>query len=274
KLRNMLLIIGSIVIFILIFLWIRKSNNAPSMIFVQGDSFKMGSNDGESDEKPVHQVTVSSFYSGKYEVTQKEWRDVMGTNPSYFEGDNLPVEQVSWYDAIDYCNKRSLKEGLKPCYSIGGNTKPSSWSSGTIACDWTANGFRLPTEAEWEYAARGGNRSKGYKYSGSNDINTVAWYNGNSGSRTKDVGTKTANELGIYDMTGNVWEWCWDWYDEEYYGKSPSSDPRGASSGDYRVLRGGSWATGDVGCRVAIRFLGPGLGRNDGLGFRVFRAIH
>ncbi|MDP3115426.1 MAG: bifunctional serine/threonine-protein kinase/formylglycine-generating enzyme family protein, partial [Candidatus Cloacimonadaceae bacterium] len=264
KLRNMLLIIGSIVIFILIFLWIRTSNNAPSidpvsvpeteigdtsMIFVQGDSFKMGSNDGESVEKPVHQVTVSSFYIGKYEVTQKEWTAVMGSNPSYWKGDNLPVERVSWYDAIDYCNKRSLKEGLKPCYSIGGNTKPSSWSSGTIACDWTANGYRLPTEAEWEYAARGGNKSKGYDYSGSNDINTVAWHYDNSGNKTRDVGTKSANELGIHDMSGNVWEWCWDWYDEEYYGKSPSSDPRGASSGDYRVLRGGSW--NDCGRRLS-----------------------
>ncbi|MDD2332130.1 MAG: SUMF1/EgtB/PvdO family nonheme iron enzyme, partial [Candidatus Cloacimonetes bacterium] len=137
--------------------------SAPAnMVYVEGGSFQMGSNDGGSDEKPVHLVTMSSFFIGKTEVTQKEWQEVMGSNPSYSKGDNLPVENISWYDALVYCNKRSIKEGLMPAYSIGGNTNPSNWSSGTISCDWNASGYRLPTEAEWEYAARGGNRSKGF----------------------------------------------------------------------------------------------------------------
>lgn len=243
------------------------------MIFVEGGSFMMGSNDGESNEKPVHQVKVSSFLIGKYEVTQKEWAEVMGSNPSNWKGDNLPVEQVSWYQAVDYCNKRSRKEGLQPCYSISGNTSPSSWSQGTIVCDWSATGYRLPTEAEWEYAARGGNLSKGYKYSGSNDIGSVAWYGSNSGSKTQIVGTKQPNELGIHDMSGNVWEWCWDWYDSGYYGKSQSSDPIGAGSGSFRVLRGGCWDYYGGGCRVADRNRSiPGSSYNC-YGFRVSRAI-
>ena len=234
-----------------------------NMVFVEGGSFQMGSND-ESDEKPVHQVTVSSFWIGKYEVTQAEWKEVMGSNPSNWKGDQLPVESVSWYDAVDYCNKRSIKEGLTPCYSGSG---------AGITCNWNANGYRLPTEAEWEYAARGGKHSKGYKYSGSNDIGSVAWYDGNSGSKTNRVGTKAANELGLHDMSGNVWEWCWDWYDSGYYAKSPGSDPRGAGSGSYRGLRGGSWGFGDGYCRVAGRsFNGPGYG-DCGLGLRLARAV-
>jgi len=235
------------------------------LVYVEGGSFQMGSNDGGSDEKPVHQVTVSSFYIGKYEVTQKEWQEVMGSNPSNWKGDNLPVEQVSWYDAVDYCNKRSRKEGLTPCYSGSGSN---------ITCNWSANGYRLPTEAEWEYAARGGNKSKGYKYSGSNDVGAVAWYDGNSGNKTHEVGTKAANELGIHDMSGNVWEWCWDWYNSGYYAKSPGSDPKGPGSGSSRVLRGGSWRyLVVVLCRVAIRssFV-PGIRSCDG-GLRVLRAI-
>ena len=224
----------------------------------------MGSNDGDSDEKPVHQVTVSSFLIGKYEVTQAEWKEVMGLNPSYWKGDNLPVENVSWYDAVDYCNKRSLKEGLTPCYSGSGNS---------IICNWGANGYRLPTEAEWEYAARGGKHSKGYKYSGSNDIGSVAWYDGNAGNKTHEVGTKAANELGLHDMSGNVWEWCWDWYDSGYYAKSPGSDPRGAGSGSYRELRGGSWIYDDLDGRVANRSNYYPVIRYGNGGLRLARAV-
>ncbi|MDZ4181998.1 MAG: formylglycine-generating enzyme family protein, partial [Candidatus Cloacimonadaceae bacterium] len=244
-----------------------------TMVFVQGGSFMMGSKDGNSDEKPVHQVTVSSFYIGKYEVTQKEWSAVMGTSPSKWKGDNLPVEQVSWYEAIDYCNKRSIREGLNSCYSINGNTKPTSWSSGTIVCDWNANGYRLPTEVEWEYAARGGNKSKGYKYSGSNDIGTVAWYDGNSSSKSRSVGGRNANELGLHDMSGNVWEWCWDLYDSGYYGRSPARDPRGTNSGSSRLLRGGSWyRSGVSNCRVAIRGFNHPFYQDNNVGFRILRA--
>ena len=232
------------------------------LIFIQGVTFQMGSNNGESDEKPVHSVTVDDFYISKYEVTQKEWKAVMGSNPSYFKGDNLPVEQVSWYDAVEFCNKKSRKEGLTPCYSGSGKS---------ITCNFNANGYRLPTEAEWEYAVRGGNKSRNYKYSGSNTIGDVAWYSSNSGSKTHPVGTKQANELGISDMSGNVWEWCWDWYDNDYYSSSPRNDPTGPSSGSYRVLRGGSWHDFDDYCRVAHRnFSNPDYSYND-YGFRIVR---
>ncbi len=264
-----------------------SSSTLAGMVYVEGGSFNMGSNDGDDDEKPVHKVTVSSFYIGKHEVTQKEWRDVMGSSPSRFKGDDKPVEQVSWYDAIEYCNKRSLKEGLTPCYTIDKTNKdPNNTSSSdklkwTVSVNWQANGYRLPTEAEWEYAARGGNKSKGYSHSGSNDLGSVAWYYDNSYSKgenhsdygTHKVGTKAANELGIYDMSGNVWEWCWDWYDEGYYAKSQSSDPIGAGSGSYRVIRGGSWY-GSVGdCRVADRGNGSPDDGYCSIGFRVSRAI-
>jgi len=237
----------------------------PEMIQVEGGTFMMGSNDGEDDEKPVHQVTVSSFMIGKYEVTQKEWREVMGSNPSNFKSDDLPVEQVSWYDAVEYCNKRSIKEGLNPCYSGSGTS---------ISCNWNASGYRLPTEAEWEFAARGGTKSKGYTYSGSNYIGSVAWYYDNSGSTTQTVGTRAANELGVYDMSGNVWEWCWDWYGDGYYAESRSPDPTGSGAGSYRVIRGGSWDYYDSDCRVANRCSNdPVFGYYFGIGLRVLRAI-
>jgi formylglycine-generating enzyme required for sulfatase activity len=189
------------------------------MIYVQGGSFNMGciseqSNDCEDDTKPVHRVTLSDYYIGKFEVTQELWNAVMSDNSSSFKGDRLPVEKVSWNDAQEFISKLNVQTGKQ---------------------------FRLPTEAEWEYAARGGVKSSGYKFSGSNDINAVAWYKNNSGDRTHDVGGKQPNELGIYDMSGNVWEWCGDWYNEDYYSSSPSNNPVGASSGSYRVLRGGSW---------------------------------
>jgi formylglycine-generating enzyme required for sulfatase activity len=192
----------------------------PGMVFVAGGTFQMGSN-SESDEKPIHTVTVSSFYMDKTEVTQAEYRKVMGKTPSSFSGcDDCPVEKVSWHDANAYAKKV---------------------------------GKRLPTEAEWEYAARGGNKSKGYTYSGSNDLDAVAWYNNNSGSKTHPVAQKQPNELGLYDMSGNVWEWCSDWYDEGYYSGSPQTDPQGSNSGKKRVLRGGGWYYYGHYCRVANR---------------------
>ncbi len=253
------------------------------MIFVKGSTFKMGSNDGEACERPIHSVTLSNFYIGKYEVTQKEWKEIMNSNPSYFkekkviekgflgigrvteEVDNLPVEEVRWYDAVEFCNKISRKKGLTPCYSGSGKN---------ITCDFNANGYRLPTEAEWEYAARGGNKSKGYIYSGSNTISNVAWYYDNSRSKTNKVGTKQPNELGIYDMSGNVWEWCNDWYDSNYYSNSPQNNPKGPSSGSYRVLRGGSlYHAGDYFCRVARRFNYYPVSCGSFIGFRFLRTL-
>lgn len=238
-----------------------KGPDVPEgMVYVEGGTFQMGSNSGDSDEKPVHSVTVSSFYIGKYEVTQKQWTEVMGSNPADFKGDNRPVESISWYQAVEFCNKLSQKEGLTPAYTINGRN---------VTCNWNANGYRLPTEAEWEFAARGGNKSKGFTYAGSNNIDEVAWYDSNSGSKTQAVGTKKANELGLYDMSGNVWEWCWDWYGS--YSSGAKTNPRGPS-GSYRVLRGGSWYSSALYCRSAFRDGGGPDDGHDNSGFRLLRS--
>jgi formylglycine-generating enzyme required for sulfatase activity len=215
------------------------------MVFVQGGTFRMGctaeqQDDCDGDEKPVHEVTLSSYYIGKYEVTQAQWEALMGSNPSKFKGGNLPVENVSWDDVQVFIERLNAATGKR---------------------------YRLPTEAEWEYAARGGKRSRNYKYSGSNSVEDVAWMDNNSGETTHPVGTKKANELGIYDMSGNVFEWCHDWYDD--YPDSAQNNPVGASSGSYRVGRGGSWSYYAGICRMAIRG-SRSPGRRDGLlGFRV-----
>ena len=207
------------------------------MVFVEGGTFQMGSNSGDDNEKPVHTVTVSSFYMDATEVTQAEYRKVMGKNPSWFSGcDDCPVESVSWHDANEYAKKV---------------------------------GKRLPTEAEWEYAARGGNKSKGYRYSGSNGIDAVGWYDDNSDDKTHPVAQKQPNELGLYDMSGNVYEWCSDWYGEESYSSSPQNNPQGPSSGSYRVLRGGGWYRYDDGCRVASRSWDNPINWYHPLGFRL-----
>ncbi len=252
-------------------------------VFVKGGTFSMGGT--QANEKPVHDVTLSSFYMSDHELTQGEYQAVMGSNPSYFSSkpaneevqSNRPVENLSWFDAIYFCNKYSESAGLTPCYSLDGNTDVSSWNytphsgnniSGTITCDWTANGYRLPTEAEWEYAAKGGNKSKGYTYSGSNSIENVAWYKSNSGSKTHEVKKKAANELGLYDMSGNVTEWCWDWYSSSYSSDSVTN-PRGPSSGFNRVYRGGGSYQAATDCRAANRICNNPYSRSDGLGFRI-----
>ena len=198
---------------------------------------------------------------GKYEVTQRKWQELMGNNPSNFKGDNLPVENISWFEVIEYCNKRSVKEGLTPCYQGSGNS---------ITCDWSANGYRLPTEAEWEYAAKGGNKNfLTHLYSGSSSAGAVAWYDGNNGNTTHPVGTKAPNDLGLYDMSGNVYEWCWDWYGN--YGSGAQTDPTGAVSGTGRVYRGGSWSGSASFVRSSYRnSFGPSF-RLSYLGFRLVR---
>ena len=253
------------------------------LIFVQGGTYDMGSNYGEEEEQPVHQVRVSSFYIAKYVVTQAEFAQYM--QPQYdWEsevglGDNYPAYNVSWYDAIQYCNLRSLAEGLVPCYTIAGSTNPDNWGSvprdgndtwDAVSCNFGANGYRLPTEAEWEFAARGGVKTQGCNYSGSNDPGSVAWYNENSGYKFQIVGTKAANELGLYDMSGNISELCWDWHSFSYYSSSPKNNPTGPTTGDVRLLRGGNYLDNAVYCRVSSRRFIPPF---DGLfGFRLCRS--
>lgn len=194
------------------------------MVKVTGGTFLMGSTSGENNEKPVHSVTLSDYYIGETEVTRELWQAVMGSNPSGFNGNKLPVEYVSWYDCQTFITKLN---------------------------ELTGQNFRLPTEAEWEFAAKGGTQSKGYTYSGSNTIGGVAWYYSNSSSNTHVVATKAPNELGLYDMSGNVWEWCQDWYGS--YSSSAQTNPTGPSSGSYRVIRGGSCYDIAADCRTASR---------------------
>lgn len=203
------------------------------MIAVEGGTFTMGAtseqgSDAWDEEKPTHSVTLSSYSIGETEVTQALWQAVMGSNPSYFSGSNKPVEKVSWDDCQDFIRRLNALTG---------------------------ENFRLPTEAEWEYAARGGNKSREYKYAGSNNIDNVAWYSDNSGSQTHNVATKSPNELGLYDMSGNVWEWCQDLYG--IYSGSSQTNPTGPTSGSYRVYRGGGWFGSAGNCRVSLR------GRNN-----------
>ncbi len=223
-------------------------NSVPfNMVYVEGGTFWMGATDeqaGDYDdyETPVNRVHLSSYYIGQTEVTQELWREVMGTNPSKFLGNiKRPVEQVSWSECKTFISRLNELTGLN---------------------------FRLLTEAEWEFAARGGNKSQGYKYAGSNTVGTVAWYSSNAGSTTHPVGTKAPNELGLYDMSGNVWEWVNDWYGN--YTSGEKTNPTGPTSGSYRVFRGGSWWWSDSYCRVSCRgwFTGPSS-HDDNIGLRL-----
>lgn len=223
------------------------------MKFVEGGTFDNGSSE----------IQLSSFYMDTHEVIQGEYFDVMGADPDYVEisKDLYPVYYVSWFDAIEYCNKRSLLDHLSPCYSyLNLGVNPTNWTSGwnssganhtNISCNWQANGYRLPTEMEWMFAARGGNLSQEYQYSGSDSVYVVAWYAGNSGYSVHRVGTKTANELGIYDLSGNLWEWCWDIFAP--YPAGNQSNPHGSASGNMRVLRGGAWNSDAALCRIEER---------------------
>ena len=220
-------------------------NLINNMVYVEGGTFKMGATSEQKseaylDEIPAHKVILSSFSIGRYEVTQEEWQAVMGSNPSYFKGSRKPVENVSWDDCQEFIRKLNTMTGKQ---------------------------FRLPTEAEWEFASRGGIKSQGYKYSGSNNLNSVAWYDDNSGNTTHDVGQKSPNELGIYDMSGNVWEWCSDWYGN--YSSSSQTNPTGDYSGPFRVYRGGSWNDDARLCRVSFRGRSTPGYRSIILGFRL-----
>lgn len=267
-----------------------------NFVLVKGKTFK--------NTNPIYHeksLTISDFYIGKYEVTQIEWFKVMGSNPSEFKGDNwqvemasnpsefksgnLPVEMVSWYDCVEYCNKRSIKEGLKPYYNINKDKKDTDNKNENDNIKWIvtintkANGYRLPTEAEWEYVAGGGQESKSYTYSGSDIADEAAWYWMNSGDeklsgfwnwpaiqsnhdKTKSVGLKKPNELGLYDMSGNVREWCWDWYEDP--------DTNRVSN---RVLRGGGWLGDVFCCELSFRDGWNANSRGNDTGLRVCRGM-
>ena len=259
-------------------------------IFVKGGQFQMGyplygDDDPDSDEGaffyPEHPVVVNSFFMCKHEVTQGEYKGIMQKNPSKFTGnDNCPVENVSWFDAVEYCNRRSEKEGLNPCYSKDGDT---------YKCNFSANGYRLPTEAEWEYAARGINKaSKDIDFSGANipDLYSrydspfmeFAWCAYNSEGRTHEVMKKLPNELGFFDMSGNVWEWCWDWHNENidyftYRKKITLQNPTGSADGKKRVFRGGSYEDYDPSfLEICLHKYGSPEDAVEIIGFRVVRS--
>ena len=265
-----------------------------NFVLIPAGTFQMGSNAGEEYEKPVHEVTLTKdYYIGKYEITQAEYEKYYSfvensITSDYGDGDEYPAYFVNWFDTLVYCNKRSISENLMPCYSINGTTGPDGWGEVpdskehknyatwlTVTCDFHANGYRLPTEAEWEYAARAGdNTVDTLTYSGTSDVNELwgyAWYSSNSNSTTHEVGRKKANAFGLYDMSGNVMEWCWDVYTDTY-DEQDNVDPTGASSGEFRVHRGSSWNNTEKYLAVSSRLERTPSGRWYDYGFRVVRS--
>ncbi|MHB9295904.1 putative Serine/threonine-protein kinase Pkn1 [Pillotina sp. SPG140] len=251
-------------IFIIVMVFPLNAQIKEDMVFVEGGTFTMGSPPSErmrgSNEGPQHEVTVNNFYLGKYEVTQKEYQAVTGINPATHKGGNLPVENITWYEAIQYCNALSVKEGLTPVYTIHGTA---------VIWNHAFNGYRLPTEAEWEYAAKGGNKDAvTFLYAGSNNADTVGWHSGNS-SESRPAGSKEPNSLGLYDMSGNVGEMCWDFHGP--YDAAPQTNPAGAPTGGYHVGRGGCWYYDVQYLRTSFRAYIEPETRYHMVGFRIAR---
>jgi formylglycine-generating enzyme required for sulfatase activity len=236
------------------------------MALIPAGSFKMGSDKGEDDEKPAHDVTLAGFYMDRYEVTQKAYESLMGTNPAKFKDPQKPVERTSWLSAIKFCNMRSMKEKLEPCYNLQ-----------TAECNFSASGYRLPTEAEWEFACRAGTAGDYSFGDNPTELAANAWLKTNSNQTTHPVGQKPANPWGLFDMYGNAAEWCNDRYSDKEYANKTSDNPRGPTTGNTRVLRGGSWRGGPDSCRSSARASEtPGLADacfgSEAYGFRCVRS--
>jgi formylglycine-generating enzyme required for sulfatase activity len=240
------------------------STGGVLMIHVQGGEFVMGDAAGD-DTAPVHKVAVAAFDMDKFEVTQELYEKITGKNPSRHKGKKNPVERVRWREAIAFCNARSQADHLRPCYDLK-----------SAACDFSADGYRLPTEAEWEFACRGGTSQAYYFGDDARNLRRHAWFKDNADHTTHPVGQLRANPLGLCDMAGNVWEWCNDWYQVDYYGKSPADNPRGPDRGEKKSLRGGGFSSKADNCTSAARNCDdPGFAdacvASDDFGFRCVR---
>jgi len=214
---------------------------SAALVSIPAGRFLMG--DKDEVDAPPHEVSVSAFLMDKHLVTQDQFQKLMGANPSRWKGGQNPVEQLRWSDAVKFCNKRSEADGLKPCYDLT-----------TLKCDFSADGYRLPTEAEWEYACRAGTTTPYFFGATPAKAGEFAWFDKNAGGKPRPVGQKQPNPWGLHDMAGNVWQWCNDFYDVEYYTKSPKQDPPGPAEGKNKVLRGGAWRFSADNCRSGYRY--------------------